>query len=60
MADVETVLFGKMKIPDTKDEILKELERCKARFLISPTRYLQTRINCLECALDEFRRLDDV
>ena len=58
--EVETILFGKMKIPDDKDSLAKELDRCKNRFLESPTRYLQTRIDELEYALDAFRRSDNV
>ena len=58
--EVETILFGKMKIPDDKDSIVKELDRCKNRFLESPTRYLQARIDELEYALDAFRRADNV
>lgn len=58
--EVETILFGKMKIPDDKDSIVKELNRCKNRFLESPTRYLQARIDELEYALDKFRRSDNV
>ena len=55
--EVETILFGKMKIPDDKDSIVKELDRCKNRFLESPTRYLQARIDELEYALDAFREV---
>ena len=58
--EVETILFGKMRIPDDKESIIKELERCKKRFLESPTRYLQARIDELEYALDKFRRADNV
>ena len=58
--EVETILFGKMKIPDDKDSIVKELTRCKNRFLESPTRYLQVRIDELEYALDKFRRSGNV
>ena len=58
--EVETILFGKMKIPDDKESIIKELDRCKNRFLESPTRYLQARIDELEYALDVFRRSDNV
>ena len=58
--EVETILFGKMKIPDDKDSIVKELDRCKKRFAEYPTRYLQTRIDELEYALDAFRRYDNV
>ena len=58
--EVETILFGKMRIPDDKESIIKELDRCKNRFLESPTRYLQTRIDELEYVLDTFRRSDDV
>ena len=56
---VKTILFGEMKIPDEKDSILWELERCKKRFLNVPTRYLQCRIECLEEALDRFRRIEE-
>ena len=56
---VQTVLFGDMKIPEDKKSIIKELDRCKNRFLECPTRYLQTRIDELEYALDRFRRSDD-
>ena len=58
--EVETILFGKMKIPDDKDSIVKELDRCKNRFLESPTTDLQARIDELEYALDAFRRYDNV
>ena len=58
--EVETILFGNMKIPYDKDSIVKELDRCKNRFLESPTRYLQTSIDELEYALDAFRRYDNV
>ena len=58
--EVETILFGKMRIPDDKESIIKELDRCKNRFLESPTRYLQARIDELEYALDKFRRADNV
>ena len=58
--EVETILFGKMKIPDDKESIVKELDRCKNRFLESPTRYLQARIDELEYTLVAFRRSDNV
>lgn len=56
---VETILFGKMDIPDDKKSIRDEIERCKERFLFAPTRYLQTRIDYLEYALDQFRRTEE-
>lgn len=56
---VKTILFGEMDIPEEKEEILWELERCKKRFLDVPARYLQCRIDCLEEALDRFRRLEE-
>ncbi len=56
---VKTILFGEMDIPEEKTEILFELARCKKRFLDVPTRYLQCRIDCLEEALDKFRRLEE-
>ena len=58
--EVETILFGKMKIPDDKESIVNDLNRCKNRFLESPTRYLHARIDELEYALDAFRRDDNV
>ena len=58
--EVETVLFGKIKLPDDKESIAKELDRCRNRFLISPTRYLQTKTDELEYALDTCRRLENV
>lgn len=57
---MQTVLFGKMIIPDDKESILKELDRCKNRFMEVPTRYLQARIDELEYALDMFRRAENV
>lgn len=58
--EVETVLFGRMWIPDDKDSILKELQGCRNRHLEHPSRYLQTRIDYLEYALDSFRRTENV
>lgn len=56
---VKTILFGEMEIPEDKTGILLELERCKKQFLDVSTRYLQCRIDCLEEALDRFRRLEE-
>lgn len=58
--EVETILFGKMKMPNSKEALFVELERCRNRFLNAPTRYLQTKIDYLEYALDEFRRKGNV
>ena len=57
--EVLTVLFGKMDIPDDYETIIFELSRCKKRFLAFPSRYLQSRIDELEYALDEFRRTNN-
>lgn len=57
---VETILFGVIEIPDTKELVETELHRCKERFYISQTRYLQCRIDCLESELDQYRRTEDV
>lgn len=60
MGVVKTVMFGEMEIPDTRDEIIMELDRCRRGFLLYPSRHLQTKIDYLEYALDRFRREEDV
>ncbi len=60
MGLVRTVMFGEMEIPDDKDRIIMELDRCRKGFFHHPSRYLQTRIDYLEYALDRFRRDGDV
>ena len=56
---LKTILFGEMDIPEEKADILLELDRCKKRFLDVLTRCLQCRIDCLEEALDRFRRVEE-
>lgn len=58
--EVDTVLFGKMQIPDDIKSINAEIERCKNRFYTRPTKYLQCRVDCLEEVLDLLRRDKDV
>lgn len=60
MGLVRTVMFGDMDIPDDRDMIVMELNRCRRGFCLYPSRYLQTRIDYLEYALDRFRRDEDV
>ena len=57
---VKTILFGKIEIPDTKEEILSELGKCRTHFCNYPNRYTQAKIDALEEALDRFRRMEDV
>lgn len=57
---VETILFGKIEIPDTKEEIMLQLEICKTNYWNYPSRYLLAKIDTLEEALDIFRRTEDV
>ena len=60
MGIVKTVLFGEMEIPDEREAIIMELRMCKQGFRFRPSRYMQTRIDYLEYALDMFRRDGDV
>lgn len=53
---VDTVLFGKIEIPDCKQDIKKELAAKRQQFLNYPCRYTQGIIDCLEAELDESRR----
>lgn len=57
---VETILFGKIEIPDTKEEIMLQLEICKTNYWNHPSRYALAKIDALEEALDMFRRTEDV
>ena len=57
---VETILFGKIEIPYTKEEIMLQLEICKTNYWNHPSRYLLAKIDALEEALDMFRRTEDV
>lgn len=57
---VNTILFGKIEIPDTKEKILEEIEICKKRYWNYPSRYLQAKIDALEEELDKYRREEDV
>ncbi len=57
---VDTLLFGKMEMPDTKDEIINQLEICKRQYANYPSRYKQAEIDTLEELLDRFRRDEDV
>lgn len=57
---VETILFGKIEIPDTKEEIMLQLEICKTNYWNHPSRYLLAKIDALEESLDMFRRTEDV
>lgn len=57
---VETILFGKIEIPNTKEEIMLELEICKTNYNNYPSRYILAKIDTLEEALDMFRREEDV
>lgn len=61
----DTVLFGAMNFPDTREEIVQELKECREIFLECSTymldvRFIQARIDELESILDEFRRSEDV
>lgn len=56
---VKTPLFGEIEIPDTEPEIIMELERSKRRCKCRESRYEQSKIDCLEEALDCFRRLKE-
>lgn len=56
---METVLFGRIEIPEKKEEILLDLEQSKKRFMYRDSRKLQYRIDLLEEALDKFRRLEE-
>ena len=57
---VETILFGKIEIPDTKEEIMLQLEIYKTNYWNHPSRYLLAKIDALEESLDMFRRTEDV
>lgn len=54
---VETILFGKIEIPDTEEEIRTEIEQKKRQFNNHPSRYIQCVIDTLEEQLDQMRRL---
>lgn len=60
MGLTQTVLFGWIRIPDSREEITRELEQARESFVDCPTRYRQAVIDCLESALDDFRREADV
>lgn len=53
-------LHGPMFVPDEKEEIMKELEIWKERYLYFPRRDIQSMIDGLEYALDLKRRQEDV
>lgn len=40
---VKTILFGKIEIPDTKEEVLSELGKCRTHFCNYPNRYTQAK-----------------
>ena len=52
-------LFGEVEVPEDKTGIINELKKCKERYLHRDSRSLQFRIDCLEEALDKFRRVND-
>ena len=57
---IETVLYGKIETPNTKEEIQTELENEKKRLLDYYCGYRQARVDALEEALDRLRREHDV
>lgn len=56
---VETILFGKIEIPNCKEDIEKDIAIRKMQYNQYPYRYTQAVIDCLESELDE-RRKDNV
>ena len=52
-------LFGAINIPEDKTAIENELERCRKRYMHRTSRWLQFKIDCLEEALDKFRRVEE-
>lgn len=52
-------LFGEVEVPEDETEIINELEKCKKRFMHRTSRWLQFKIDCLEEALDKFRRVEE-
>lgn len=57
---IHTPLHGVEFIPDEYQEVEKELILWKERYLKTPSSYIQSRVDSLECALDMFRREEDV
>lgn len=55
---IHTVMHGEMQIPDEELELILELDRARKRIMYRYSRYEQSRIDYLECALDRFRRLE--
>lgn len=53
---LETVIYGKIEVPDTEEEVLKEIEKYKSFYKKYPDRYKQVMIDALEERLDMFRR----
>lgn len=59
MVIIKSELFGEINIPEDKTAIENELEKCKRRFMHRTSRWLQFKIDCLEEALDKFRRVEE-
>ena len=59
MVIIYSELFGEINIPEDKTAIENELEKCRRRFMHRTSRWLQFKIDCLEEALDKFRRVEE-
>lgn len=59
MVIIKSELFGEINIPEDKTAIENELEKCRKRFMHRTSRWLQFKIDCLEEALDKFRRVEE-
>jgi hypothetical protein len=57
---INTILYGKIEVPDTEEEVLKEIEKYKSFYEKYPDRYKQVMIDALEERLDMFRRDENV
>lgn len=57
---INTILYGKIEVPDTEEEVLKEIEKYKSFYKKYPDRYKQVMIDALEERLDMFRRDENV
>lgn len=57
---IETLIFGKIEVPNTKNEIINRLENCRKQYINHPSRYKQAEIDALEEELDKFRRKENV
>lgn len=60
MGLVDTLLFGLVEIPETREDTASALDEARREFMVYPSRFRQAKIDALESALDRFRRSTDV